>query len=99
MTVSNDVKPPLGVYFLANDRVLHWTIACLESLRIQEPDARLVLIPFNQQVDRIVALRDRYRFEVFDPPELAALDDVGARFFPSQQVPRHTFRKFAVFWG
>jgi hypothetical protein len=88
-----------GLYFLANDHVLNWAIAFFESLRALDPDLRLVMIPFNDRVDALAKLSDRYRFEIFNDPSLAALDEIGGRFFPTQEIPQRTFRKFAVFWG
>ena len=71
-----------GVYFLANDHVLNWSIAFFESLRTHEPDMRLVMIPFDVRIEKIAALRDRYHFEIFDHPSLKALDELGRSFFP-----------------
>lgn len=92
-------NPSHGLYFLANDAVLNWAIAFFESVRTHDPDLRMVMIPFNSQIDGLVAVRDKYRFELFDDPSLPQLDEIGKRFFPHKEMPRHTFRKFAVFWG
>jgi hypothetical protein len=89
-----------GIYFLANDRVIEWAIGFFESLRVHEPALPLVMIPFDDRTDRLRALADRYRYTIFEPPWLAELDEIGKRFHPPEEtVPRHTYRKFAVFDG
>lgn len=55
----------VGVYFSANDVVYDWAIAFLNSFRTFNPDLRLLLIPFNEQCDRLLQLRERYGFELY----------------------------------
>src|ERR1041385_3167220 len=88
-----------GLYFLANDRVLNWSIAFLESVRSHEPELRLVMIPFDSRIDEIARLADQYRFEIFDHRSLSELDEIGKTFYPTWEIWQRTFRKFAVFWG
>jgi hypothetical protein len=88
-----------GIYTLANDGVYHWLVAFLESCRIHEPDMPVIVIPFDDQMERVNALRDRYQFEVMEGESLRTLDRVGARYFPDDKKWPHAFRKFAAFWG
>lgn len=89
----------IGVYCLANDNVLDWMTAFLESFREHEPDRRLVIIPFDQKIDRLAQLADRYHFEFLSDPSLEKLDAIGDRIHPGKYSDSHMFRKFAAFWG
>jgi hypothetical protein len=88
-----------GIYTLANDGVYDWLVAFLESRRVHEPDLPVVVIPFDDRMERVNALRERYRFDVMEDESLKALDKVGAGYFPDDQKWPHAFRKFAAFWG
>ena len=88
-----------GVYCLANDKVLDWMIACLESLRVHAPDYRLVVIPFDDKIHEIAKLSHQYKFELFQDNSLKQLDEIGRIFYPRDYILAHTFRKLAVFWG
>jgi len=63
----------IGVYFSANDKVYDWTIAFLNSFRTFNPDLRLILIPFNEECDRILQLQTQYNFEVYIDPSFTRL--------------------------
>lgn len=88
-----------GLYTLANDGVYDWLVAFLESRSVYEPDLPLVVIPFDDRMERVRALQNRYPFEVMADESLKALDEVGARYFPDDPKWPHAFRKFAAFWG
>jgi len=63
-------KAPRGVYFMANNRVFDHVIAFLRSFRTYNPTIPLCLIPFNNDFDRIAALKDAYNFSIFDDQSL-----------------------------
>jgi len=89
-----------GVYCLANDAVLDWTLAFLESLRAYNPSTGLVVIPFDDRVDRLGALASTYDFALLDLPELFnALDGIGRAIYPTAHRGEKMFRKFAAFYG
>lgn len=91
-----------GVYVLANDRYLEWTIALLESIRAWNPDLPIRFLPFDDRCARTAALAARYRFSVEEPASLAWLDGVGRRLRPAgggDGLPVGTYRRFACFWG
>jgi len=90
-----------GIYFLANDRVLDWAIALLESIRAHDASLPLVLIPYDDRLDSLVTLAQRYSFQVYSDSSLAKLDELGAGFAPENEQPGWVpmFRKFAAFWG
>lgn len=88
-----------GIYTLANDRSYHWLVALLESCRIHEPDIPVIVIPFDDRIERVRTLQNRYRFDVLEHDCLTALDEIAARYFPNDHMSVHKFRKFAAFWG
>ncbi len=94
------MEPSQGVYFAANDAVREWAIAFLESFRAFNPRLPLYLIPFDQRFDAVRALQPKYRFEIFDDPSFAALEEIGSRINRGQvSYGPNWFHRFAAFWG
>ncbi len=89
----------VGIYCLANDKVLDWMIAFLESLRYYESDISLIVIPFDDNVEQLTRLAQKYRFTFLQDGALEELDQIGATFPPYKYAGAHMFRKFAAFWG
>ncbi|MBD2563904.1 MULTISPECIES: hypothetical protein [Nostoc] len=90
----------IGVYFSANDVVYDWTIAFLNSFRKFNRDLRLILIPFNEQCDRILKLSDTYKFEVYTDPCFSRLESIGQAFeLGYTPTGCYWFRRYASFWG
>lgn len=90
----------IGVYFSANDRVYNWTIAFLNSYRTFNPDLRLLLIPFNDECDRILRLQDTYNFEIYTDPSFERLEAIGQAFeLGYTPTGPYWFRRYASFWG
>ncbi|MBW4612828.1 MAG: hypothetical protein KME21_06015 [Desmonostoc vinosum HA7617-LM4] len=92
----------IGVYFSANDVVYEWAIAFLNSFRTYNPDLRLILIPFNDQCDRLLQLSDIYNFEVFNDTSLSfsRLEAIGQAFeLGYTPTGPYWFRRYASFWG
>ncbi len=50
----------LGIYCLANDKVLDWMIAFLKSLRTYEPSRKLIVIPFDENIEKLSRLANKY---------------------------------------
>lgn len=89
-----------GVYFSANDVVYDWSIAFLNSFRTFNPDLRLLLIPFNDQCDRIFKLQDQYNFEIYIDSSFARLEAIGQAFeLGHTPTGPYWFRRYAAFWG
>lgn len=88
-----------GVYSLANDAVLDWTIALLESYRLHEADRPIIFIPFDDDITELSRLADRYAFEILRDETLEELDEIGASLWPENFPRNHLFRKFAAFSG
>jgi hypothetical protein len=55
----------VGIYCLANDRVIEWMIAFLESFRTYEPSRKIILIPFDDNIGELSQLSSKYNFEFF----------------------------------
>jgi hypothetical protein len=98
MKTASDLK--IGVYFSANDLVYDWAIAFLNSFRKFNPDLRLILIPFNDDCDRIFQLRSQYNFDIYIDPTFDRLEAIG-QAFELGHTPngKYWFRRYAAFWG
>ncbi|MEQ9461982.1 MAG: hypothetical protein RIG82_13620 [Phycisphaeraceae bacterium] len=90
-------QPTTSVCFLASDGVYDWAIALLESLKANSPSVRKVLIPYKDDIDRLLTAQARYDFEVMDDPRLAELERIG-RLFGEHRFVRN-FKKLAAFFG
>jgi len=88
-----------GIYCLGNDRVLDWLIAFASSLRRQEPARRVILIPFDDRVERMRRFARTFGFDVFDDPVLERLDAIGRAVWPAHPQRAGIMRKLAVFAG
>lgn len=90
----------IGVYFSANDVVYDWAIAFLNSFRAFNPELRLILIPFNDECDRLLKLRDTYNFEVYVDSSFPRLEAIGQAFeLGHTPTGPYWFRRYASFWG
>ncbi len=90
----------MGVYFSANDVVYDWAIAFLNSFRTFNPDLRLLLIPFNDQCDRLLKLQETYNFEIYNDPSFERLEAIGQAFeLGHTPTGPYWFRRYAAFWG
>ena len=90
----------IGVYFSANDIVYDWSIAFLNSFRQFNPNLRLILIPFNEECDRLLKLQDTYQFEIYVDPSFEALEAIGKAFeLGYTPTGPYWFRRYAAFWG
>lgn len=79
--VKMKISAEKGIYFLANDDVYELVVAFLNSLRKFNPSVPLCLIPFNDKTNRIILLKDRYNFTVFnDEEKLRRCDQISTDF-------------------
>lgn len=93
-------KSKKGVFFSANDRVLKWTIAFLNSFRQFNPDLALYLIPFNEDCEQLFALKEKYQFEIYTDPTFERLEKIGHDFeLGHTDYGPYWFRRYAAFWG
>lgn len=78
---------------------MEWVLALLESLRIHSPKHQLVVIPFDDRIEKLVELSGKYKFQFFeDASLLQELDRIGS-CFSKEHFHIRVFRKFAAFWG
>ena len=91
-----------GIYITANDKVMDHAIACLNSIRLHDPETPIMLIPYDDNYGAIAALLQKdYNVEIF--PDLEFINRLsenlqeifGSHFFarPNQ------FRKQACWFG
>ncbi|MBD0270054.1 MAG: methionine synthase, partial [Cyanobacteria bacterium Co-bin8] len=91
-----------GIYITANDKVIDTAIACLNSIRLHDPDTPICLIPYDDNYQIVAArLEQDYGVELY--PDLDFIerlsqnlhDIFGTGFFarPNQ------FRKQACWFG
>ncbi|MBP1203665.1 hypothetical protein JOD97_001679 [Duganella sp. 1411] len=90
-------KPSRGVYFLANNKVYELAVAFLNSFRTHNRELDLCLIPYDQDVDRIIALKDTYAFSVFQDDHLLASCDAISEKFHGKRLG--AYRKFVAWEG
>lgn len=89
-----------GVYFSANDKVYDWAVAFLESFRAFNPTLPLFLIPFDNQCNRVFALANEYRFQIFTDSAFTQLEEVGRKLeLGLTATGPNWFRRFAAYWG
>ena len=67
-----------GLYFSANDAVLPWAKAFLNSFRAFNPDLPAYLVPFDDRCEQVLALCDRHGVGAYeDPTAFARLEAIG----------------------
>jgi hypothetical protein len=91
-----------GIYIVANDKVLDNTIALLNSIRQQNSEIPIYLIPFNQDYQRLLQqLTPEHGVELF--PDLALLDrldeNLGNIFDRDFLALPNKMRKLAAWFG
>jgi hypothetical protein len=90
-----------GVYFSANDAVLPWVMAFVRSLRAQDVDLRLILIPFDENCEALLQFCREQAIEVYDDLEgFKRLEAIGAALeLGHSAYGPYWFRRYAAFWG
>ncbi|WP_228025204.1 Npun_R2821/Npun_R2822 family protein [cf. Phormidesmis sp. LEGE 11477] len=91
-----------GVYIVASDRVADNAIALLSSLRLQDPDIPVFLIPFSEDASKVTQqLAELYNVQLF--PDLALIEVLTQKI--SEIFPRdflalpNKMRKLAAWFG
>jgi hypothetical protein len=86
-----------GVYFIANDAVIDIAIAFLNSFRRHNAAMPLCMIPFNESIQRLQLVRERFNFEIWqDHDLLARCDDISRQF---HGTVRGHYRKLVLWEG
>jgi hypothetical protein len=88
-----------GVYFLANDFILDRGLAFLNSFRRYNRSIPLCLIPYAEDVDRLLALQDRYDFTIWADTQLLHTCDDISRSFHGAERTEQKYRKLALWEG
>ncbi len=88
-----------GLYFLANDNVLDYSITLFQSFRFYNKKLPAYLIPFDENIDDIKGILHNFNIDILNYPTLCDLDQVGNRLWENNSLANHMFRKFACFWG
>jgi hypothetical protein len=88
-----------GIYCLANDLVLEWALALLESLREFAPGLPLLVIPYDERQEELARRLSAAGHCHFEHPEVEALHRLGRRFYPDDEFAARGFRKLAAFSG
>ena len=91
------MAPSRTIYFLANDAMYDFTVAFLNSLRAYNPANLLCFIPFDDDIERVLGLRDEYRFSVWSDRETLERCDEISRQFHGRTVGQ--YRKLAMWSG
>jgi hypothetical protein len=87
-----------GIYILGNDNIIEDAIAFLNSLRQYAPHYPVLLIPYDDQHQRLARLlRDKFGVEKFEDQSLFDELDKHAQAIHGKSVP--AFRKFACWFG
>ena len=89
----------VGIYCLANDKVLEWIIPFLESLRSYNKQYPLYIIPFDDDISKLRKLSQKYNFNFYRDSNLELLDELGAKVRGVNDIHNHRFRIFSIFWG
>ncbi|NET31597.1 MAG: methionine synthase [Cyanothece sp. SIO1E1] len=91
-----------GIYIIANDKVTEQAIALLKSIRAFDPDTPVVMIPYDDQYEKIAqVLGESFGVQVYQ--DLEFIDRLSNRlhqFFGEQFFARpNQFRKQACWYG
>src|SRR5690349_18229050 len=98
MRVGNsNSRASRGLYFLGDDEMFVFVVSFLNSVRRYNTDLPLCFIPFNDHIDKIEALQERFNFSLWrDQAVLAKCDHISTEFHGS--VAGH-YRKLAIWEG
>lgn len=88
-----------GIYCLANDLVLDWALALLESLREYAPGLPLLVIPYDERQGALGRRLAAGGHGFLEHAEIEALHRLGRRFYPDDEFAARGFRKLAAFSG
>lgn len=91
------MKTNRGVYIIADDSVIHFLVALLNSLRYHNSRLNICIIPFNDQTIAIRQLQEHYSFDIFSDKELLIECDRLSMLFHG--AIRGYYRKFAAWFG
>lgn len=91
-----------GVYVVANDKVCDQAIALLSSLRLQDPDIPVFMIPFNQEYETVWPILEKsFGVQLFPDLDLVEklTQDIANTFSRDFLKLPNKMRKLAVWFG
>lgn len=86
-----------GVYFVANDKMMEFAIAFLNSFRMYNPTLPMCLVPFDDESNALIALKDEYSFTVWTDFEALSRADLVSVQFHGGVVGQ--YRKLVIWEG
>jgi hypothetical protein len=100
LEVCASAAPPKDapqVVFLANDAVFGQALAFLESFRTHNPNLRLAMIPFADDIRKLERVAPVFNFDILKL-NTARWDELSREFFPRvEQKYKNRLRKLAIF--
>lgn len=97
--VSDSEKNMIGVYTLANDNVIEHFIAFVKSFRQKNPKMPLTVIAFDDNCDQIKKIIPDYNFDLWKPDQSPFMEEIGRKFYPTNNTWQKGFKKICCFWG
>ena len=88
-----------AIYTLANDKTLDWLFGLVGSLQNAGCELSINVIPFDKQTTKLrKSINGWHGVQLWEPPELEQLDEIGFKMCATEHYPRNVFRKLATFW-
>jgi hypothetical protein len=89
-----------NIYILANDFVIEWLVAVLNSLNRNCPQAYIRLIPFDTNLVATRRLCEKGKIEIFEHESFEELLAIGRKLELGKTISGpNWFKRFAAFFG
>jgi len=69
-----------GIYITANDRVIEQAIALMNSIRLYDPDSPVILIPYDNNYQKIADLLSE-KYGVILYPDLQLVEELAQKIY------------------
>ena len=88
----SSTNPSRAIAIIANDKVMHWLLAFLESWKATNANLPVYLVPYDDNVAQTRRVADAYGV-TFADVDCAALDSLSKRLYPLAWSKRNRLRK------
>ncbi|MCX8253854.1 hypothetical protein RHAL1_00964 [Beijerinckiaceae bacterium RH AL1] len=88
----NSTSPSRGIAIVANDKVMHWLLAFLESWKATNASLPVHLVPYDDNVAQTRRVAEAYGV-TFADVDCEALDKLSRRLYPLAWAKRNRLRK------
>ena len=88
----NSANPSRAIAIVANDKVMHWLLAFLESWKATNANLPVYLIPYDENVAQTRRVADAYGV-IFADVDYVTLDSLAKRLYPLAWNKRNRLRK------